>query len=256
MDKHLIELSIKAVLIIVASIFIFILIVKRFLYFRPSLHFLPTRENYQEINNGHLNGWLLPGPNRAHGEKSKIILLCHGNGGNISHKEEKMISMRIMGYSVFVFDYSGYGKSGGVPSEQQLYDDASAIVALFRQTYQPEQIILYGESLGGPIATYVARRYSIPTLILESPLPSIKAVIETKYPMISFLSFLFPEFDTASYLNGYKGKSLLMHSHTDDIIPYESIKNLIMFSTEHIVIEGSHNNPIIPWDKIKIFLEK
>ena len=105
MDKHLIELSIKAVLIIVASIFIFILIVKRFLYFRPSLHFLPTRENYQEINNGHLNGWLLPGPNRAHGEKSKIILLCHGNGGNISHKEEKMISMRIMGYSVFVFDY-------------------------------------------------------------------------------------------------------------------------------------------------------
>ena len=250
MDNHLFEICIKTLLIIVSAIFICVLIIKRFIYFRPSSNFFQQKENYQEINHGHLNGWLLS-------EKSnRIILFCHDNYGNISYKQEKILAMRAMGYSVLIFDYSGYGKSGGIPNEQQLYDDASSMVALLRQTYKPEQIILYGESIGVPVATYVARRYSIPTLILESSLPSIKEMIKTNYPMLAFFSFLFPEFDTASYLDGYKGKSLILHSMSDEIIPYDTVQPLIKLCSQHILIEGSHSNPIIPWEQIKIFIEK
>lgn len=250
MNKQFIEIMCKIALVFVVFIFICLLLIKRFIYFRPSNHFLPTQEKYDIVNHEHLYGWLLENKN-----SNKIILLCHGNYGNISHKEGKMIDMRNLGYSVLAFDYSGYGKSGGVPNEQRLYDDASMMVALLRQTYQPDQIIIYGESLGGPIATYVARRYSIPTLILEAPLPSVKILIKNKYPVISFISFLFPEFDTEAYLKGYKGKSLIMHSVDDKKIPYSSVQNLVSLCSQHIQIQGSHSNPVIPWEKVKIFIE-
>jgi hypothetical protein len=254
MNNQLLEVFIKAGIIVVAAIFICVLITKRFIYFRPSSTFLELNEkynqHYKEINHGHLNGWLFSG------NSNKIILFCHDNYGNISYKQEKILAMKSMGYSILAFDYSGYGKSSGVPSEQQLYDDASAMVAMLRQTYNPEQIILYGESIGAPIATYVARRYSIPTLIIESSIPSIKEIIKNNYPVLSFFSFLFPEFDTASYLDGYKGKSLILHSTSDEIIPYESVKPLIKLCSQHILIEGSHSNPAIPWEKVNIFIEK
>lgn len=250
MNKQFIEIISKIVLILVVFIFICLLLIKRFVYFRPSNHFLPTKEKYHIINHEHLYGCLLE--NKS---SDKIILLCHGNFGNISHKETKMIEMRNLGYSVLCFDYSGYGKSQGVPSEQRLYDDASSMVALLRQTYKPEQIILYGESLGGPIATYVARKYSIPTLILDSPLPSIKILIKNKYPFVSFLAFLFPEFDTEAYLRGYNGKSLIMHSTEDKKIPYSSVQNLISLCSQHIQMKGSHSYPFIQWEQVKIFIE-
>lgn len=252
MDTKLKETLIKASLIFMTVLFIFTLLIKRFIYFRPSYHFIQTKEKYLDINHGHLNGWLLENEK----ETAKIILICHGNGGNISYEESRMVALRNLGYSVLAFDYSGYGKSGGVPSEQQLYDDASAMVALLRQNYNPEQIIIYGVSIGGPVATYIARRYSIPTLILESPLPSIQALIESKYPMFSFVKPLFPEFDTSSYLDGFRGKSLLLHSLTDEVIPYDSVKKLINLCSLHIQIRGSHSYPEIPWEDVKTFIEK
>lgn len=251
MNKQLTETLIKVGLIIVVIIFVGLLLIKRFVYFRPSSHFLPTQETYKVVRHGHIHGWHVDGD----GSSDKIILLCHGNSGNISHREGKISGLRALGYSVMAFDYSGYGKSAGVPSEQQLYDDASMMVAMLRQTYTPDQIILYGESLGGPIATYAARRYSISTLILESPLPSMKTLIKHKFPMVSFLAFLFPEFDTASYLNGFKGRSLLLHSPTDEVIPYQSVMELQQMCTVHIPMDGSHNNPIVPWGQIKEFIE-
>lgn len=249
MNKKLTEILIKLSLVILVVIFITLMLIKRFVYFKPSSHFLPTKETYKVVRHNHLHGWLLEA------ESDSIILLCHGNTGNISHCENKIVALHNLGYSVLAFDYSGYGKSSGIPNEQQLYDDASTMVALIRQTYSPDKIILYGESLGAPIATYVARRYSISILILESPLPSVKLLIENKFPLWQIYSFLFPEFDTAAYLKGYKGKSLVMHSPTDQIIPYTSATNIFQMCNHHIQLDGSHNNLIIPWNQIKEFIE-
>ena len=246
MRKHSIEIGIKILLVFVVIIFIFILLVKRFVYFRPSSTFLQKEEKYQIIKHGHLYGWLLENK-----QSDKIILLCNGNTGNMSYNQGKIISLRNLGFSVLAFDYSGYGNSGGVPTEQQLYDDASSMTALIRKTYNQEKIVIYGEFLGGSVATYVARRYSIPTLILESPIPSVKEMIKNKYPMICFLSFLFPEFDTASYLNGYRGKSLILYS-TSDEINYDSLNILIQLCSEQIKIDDQN---YIPLDKVKAFID-
>lgn len=251
MDKQQTETLVKISITVAVIIFLSVILIKRFLYFRPSFHFKNTQEPYKVINHGHLHGWLLETP-----QSSKIILFCHGNRGNISFCEHKVSNLKNLGYSVLVFDYSGYGKSGKVPSEQQLYDDASAMTALLRQQYPIENIILYGESMGGPIATYAARRYSIPTLILEGPLPSVKIFVEHKHQIFNWLSFLFPEFDTYSYLYGYKGRSLLLHSPTDEVIPYQSTLHLQQIATKHIPIDGSHNNAIIPWEEIRNFIEQ
>jgi pimeloyl-ACP methyl ester carboxylesterase len=249
-DKLLTEMLIKAALVILVALIVIVLLVKRFIYFQPSSHFISTQEAYKPVRHGHLHGWLL----EANGS-NKIILFCHGNGGNISHTENKVVALKNLGYSVLVFDYSGYGKSSGSPSEQQLYDDVSNMTAMLRQQYQPDQIVLYGESLGGPIATYAARRYSIPTLILEAPVPSMKILIQYKYAMLSLISSLFPEFDTMAYLSGYKGRSLLLHSPTDENIPYNSTLHLHPYVTKHIPIDGSHLSPIIPWRDVKAFID-
>jgi fermentation-respiration switch protein FrsA (DUF1100 family) len=250
MNKQFIEFICKISLVFVIFIFISILLIKRFVYFNPSKHFVSIQENFDIVNNQHLHGWFLQNKN-----SNKVILLCHGNFGNISHKQRKMIEMRNIGYSVLAFDYSGYGKSKGSPNERNLYDDASMMVSLLLKTYKHEQIILYGESLGGPVATYVARKYCIPTLILEGPLPSVKILIKNKYPILSFIAFLFPEFDTETYLKDYKGKSLIMHSTEDKKIPYSSVQKLIDLCSQHIQIKGLHNDPVIPWEKVKIFIE-
>lgn len=129
------------------------------------------------------------------------------------------------------------------------------MTAYLYKLYSPQNIIVYGESLGAPIAVFVARRYSIPTLILDSPLPSIKIFIKSKYPALSFISFIFSEFDTEFYLTGYKGRTLMFHSKNDDIIPFESTINLQKIVTKFIPITGTHNNPDIPWNEIKNFIE-
>ena len=239
---------VKIILVIITSIILLVLIIKRFIYFRPSTELLPTTENYKVIKNQHLHGWLLDGQN------NKIILYCHGNAGNISHREHKTKALNSLGYSVLIFDYSGYGKSSGVPSEHQCYEDACLMILLLLENYKPDQIILYGESIGGPIATYTARRFNIQKLILDSPLPSIKNLIEFKFNL-EFLSFLFPEFNTEIYLNGYMGKTLLLHSTQDEIIPYQTILHLEPYVSYFIPMTGTHNNPTSPWDKIKEFIE-
>jgi len=244
------ENIIKVLLVILVLGFVSVCLIKRFGLFKPSSNFVNTQEAYKVVTQGHLYGWLLENPN-----SDKIILFLKGNSGNVSHCESKVRSLRDLGYNVMVFDYSGYGKSSGVPSEQQLYKDTSYIVSLLRQQYTQDKIILYGFSMGGSVATYVALRYSIPVLILEAPLPGIKQLIKHRYPYLSFLSIFFPEFDTANYLSKYKGRSLILHSPTDEIIPFESVQELIPMCTKFIQIDGSHNFPIIDWQEVKNFID-
>lgn len=227
---------------------IVIMLIKRFLYFRPSSHFISFSESFRSIQHYHLNAWFFESPS------DKVILFCQGNSGNMSNRESKIVSLKNLGYSVLIFDYSGYGKSLGVPSEQQVYDDGCLMMSLLRQTYQSEKIILYGESLGCAVATYVARRYGIQKLILESPVVKIQNIISYKFKLLSIFSCFFPEFDTESYLNGYVGKSMIIHSPSDDIIPYELTKNLRDLCTIHIQSSGSHNYQNIPYNEIQKFL--
>lgn len=239
--------------VLLASIvlfFILLLLIKRFVYFRPSYEFMQPKDTFLDVYEGNLHAWFRQGtvPNSA-------ILFCHGNAGNLSYRQDKVIELCKTGYSVLIFDYSGFGRSRGVPNEQLCYSNASMFVEYLKRNGFTT-IIPYGESLGAPVAMYVARRYNLPKVILESGLPSVSTLIKHNYPKLSFLRFLFPEFDMELYIKGYYGKSLLLHSIDDEIIPYSSIKTMINLVSKFIEMKGLHNSPQIPWEEVRNFILK
>jgi pimeloyl-ACP methyl ester carboxylesterase len=239
-------------LVVLVITIITVLLIKRFIYFQPSTEFIQYSNKYQDISEGNLHGWFI-------GKKVNqlSVLICHGNGGNISHRQSIIDSLDELGYSVMIFDYSGYGRSKGIPSETQLYHDASVFAEMLIEFVDKENIILYGESIGAPIATYIARKYHINTLIIDSGLPSIKKYIKSRFSVLgALLSFLFTEFNTELYLDGYKGNTLVMHSPTDEVIPYLITDVIRNSATEVINIQGTHNNRIIPWDRVDSFIKK
>jgi uncharacterized protein len=240
---------VKIVLIIIVLFFVTVLIIKRFAYFSPSYNFVAPKDNYQDIREGNLHAWY------KKGTSDKVILFCHGNAGNLSYRQEKLIPFSKMGFSVLIFDYSGFGQSRGVPNEQLCYANADMFINyLVRKGYKLENIIPYGESLGGAVAAFVARKYNLPKVILESALPGVKYLIKSWYPALSYLSIIFDDFNTVSFMQGYRGKSLVMHCVNDEIVPYQTITELKSLTTKFIDMEGSHNNPIIPWEEIQKFI--
>jgi hypothetical protein len=239
----------KIICVIVVFLFVLTLIIKRFAYFRPTYGLLPPQENFLDIYEGNLHAWY------KEGTSGKIILFCHGNGGNISHRQDKLLELLKLGHAILIFDYSGFGQSRGVPNEDILYSNADMFYNyLLRKGYPKSSIIPYGESLGSAVACYIARKYKTPKVIIESGIPSIKDIVEKKIK-IPLIGHIFYEFDTISFLIGYSGKILIMHCVNDEIVPYELMAPLKQHSTVFIDLDGSHNSPVIPWDRIDSFIK-
>lgn len=120
-----------------------------------------------------LFGWYVEGP-----ADRPVILWCHGNAGNIINRLENLRALHRHGLSVFLFDYRGYGRSQGRPSEEGRYQDAiGAYDYLTRvRMIRLERIVLFGRSLGAAVAAELAVQKPAAGLILESCFPSIEAV--------------------------------------------------------------------------------
>jgi uncharacterized protein len=117
-----------------------------------------------------IHAWYIPGP-----ENHRTLLFFHGNAGNIS---DRLTSIRIfheLRLSVLIIDYRGYGKSEGRPHEDGTYIDAEAawLYLVEEKGLSPEDILIFGRSLGGGIATWLARQKPTAALILESTFSSI-----------------------------------------------------------------------------------
>lgn len=228
-------------LIIIISTLIILFIIgvfKRIFYFKPCKKYLEFNQNYEEFNIKNLYGLAL------NKNFNRVIIYFPSNKKNISYVQDKLASLHNLGYNVITFDYSGFGRSKGIPNEQQLYNDACLIVAMTIQYYSNNNIILYGEQIGSALATYVARRYNIPYLILESPIVNIKYIFN---PRIRKLLHIFcKEFDTIIYLPGYLGNVLILYTENDYIdkfIPFTKLQILI------------GNNIDLPFESIKEFIE-
>ncbi|MCS6814450.1 MAG: lysophospholipase, partial [Cyanobacteria bacterium] len=120
----------------------------------------------------HLHGWWIPA-RQPHG---KVLLYLHGNTNNIGANVEHAGRFHRLGFSVLLVDYRGYGQSeGSFPSEQQVYADAEAAwhYLVQQRGINPEQIVIYGHSLGGAIAIELATRHPQASgLIVESSFTS------------------------------------------------------------------------------------
>ena len=152
---------------------------------------------------------------------SGVILWCHGNAGNIINRLDNLKLLYQSGLSVFLFDYRGYGRSQGKPSEAGFYQDAlGAYDYLTRiRMIRPEQLVLFGRSLGAAVAGELAVQKPASVLILESAFPSIEAVAKFYYGGLPVHRLLGADFSLIDRLSQLTLSKLIIHGDQDDIIP-------------------------------------
>jgi len=192
-----------------------------------------------------LFGWFIPSQS-ARG----VLLFFHGNAGNISHRLESIQIFHQLGLDVFIFDYRGYGQSEGKPSEQGTYKDAEAAWRYLveeRQT-NPSQVIVFGRSLGGVVASWLAQSRTPGALILESTCTSLGDIAATLYPYLPVRLLLRFEYNTAEYLGRVNCPVLIVHSRDDEIMPFSHGRRLFEMAKEpkkFLEITGTHNEGFI-----------
>jgi pimeloyl-ACP methyl ester carboxylesterase len=153
-----------------------------------------------------------------------VVLLSHGNGGNISVRPKLIEALLSQHLSVFIYDYCGYGKSAGQPDVENICGAAlSAYAYLVKERgYKPNQIVLYGESLGAAVSTYLASREPIAALILQSGFTSLRSIAIEKFAWLGvYPDWLFPKppLDTLQTLPGIKVPVLIIHGGQDSLVP-------------------------------------
>jgi pimeloyl-ACP methyl ester carboxylesterase len=184
---------------------------------RPEDFGLQARDLYFETQERvKLHGWLFVRDPRA-----PFLLWCHGNAGNISHRLDNIARLLQHGINVFIFDYRGYGKSGGTLSESGFYQDAEAAwETLVREgPVPPARVVLFGRSLGCAMAADLATRVPAAGLILESGFPHLGAIAKIHYPFIFSERLLSGRYDALSRLKRIKMPVLVIHGDRDTIVP-------------------------------------
>lgn len=206
-----------------------------------------------------LHGWWVP-----HGSPgAPAVLLLHGNGGNISHRLERLRLLHAAGASVFLLDYRGYGRSEGKPSEEGTYLDAEAARRwlLERKDVPASRLVYHGESLGCGVAVELARRHPPAALILDSAFTSVPEMAKRIFslPLSWLVKF---RYDNLAKLPSIRVPLLVLHSPQDDIVPYEMGRRLFEAAAEpkaFVDLRGGHNDAILKSgpayvDALKMFL--
>ena len=189
-----------------------------------------------------ISGWYF-----THPQANKTVLFFHGNGGNISHRGDSIYIFHKLKLNVLIIDYPGYGSSTGQPSEDGLYESASAAwqYLISDKKAKSEDVIIFGRSLGGAVAVDLAARVKAGGLILESTFSSVSDIVKIAFPIMSYFIYLRYSFDSLSKLTHVKYPVLLIHSPDDEVIPFELGKKLftaIQSEKIFLQIEGGHND--------------
>ncbi|MEG3989465.1 alpha/beta fold hydrolase [Microcoleus sp. S28C3] len=182
-----------------------------------------------------------------------VVLYLHGNASNVGSNVEHAHRFHRLGLSVFVMDYRGYGKSqGDFPSESQVYEDAQlAWDYLVKQRgINPNQIYIYGHSLGGAIAIDLAVRHpEAAGLIVEGSFTSTRAMVNFQkglFWMFPIDVLLTQRFDSLSKVDRLQMPVLFIHGAADNVVPVEMSKKLFESAPEpkqlYIVPDGGHTN--------------
>ncbi|MBA7564845.1 hypothetical protein ES708_06514 [subsurface metagenome] len=200
-----------------------------------------------------LSGWFVPARN-----SKGVILVLHGKGGNISTRLTFIDYFnRKLGLSVFIIDYRGYGKSEGRPNEKGTYLDARAAWEYLTgyKKIRPRDIIIFGRSLGGPIAAWLAKEVKARALILDSTFTSIKDIAAELHPYLPVRKFFKFDYSTIDYLKGADIPVLIIHSSEDDYIPFSHAVKLYNAANEprqFLKTRGRHNDNYIKSEEIYI----
>ena len=188
-----------------------------------------------------LHGWYVAAPAGA-----PAVILCHGNAGNIAHRLDWLELFCGLGFAVLLFDYRGYGRSGGTPSEQGTYLDAQAAWGYLTNAkgFSPGSIVIAGESLGGPIAAHLAKDVAPGALILVSTFTSVPNLARALYWYLPVRLLARIQYPTAEYVAHARVPTLVIHSRDDETVPFfhgEELRKRARGPVQLLEIFGDHN---------------
>ena len=190
-----------------------------------------------------LHGWWMPHPS-ARG----TLLYCHGNTGSIAHRIGVFRHLQRLKVNLLAFDYRGYGRSGGTPSEPGLFQDVRAAYQhLVTDLYQdPEEIILFGHSLGGAVAVDCALDCPVAGLVVQSSFTHIRDAAKAMFPTLPLHLAATRQFRSVEKVDKISVPKLFIHGDRDESVPVELGKRLFEVARDpkdlYIVRRAGHND--------------
>jgi fermentation-respiration switch protein FrsA (DUF1100 family) len=189
--------------------------------------------------------------NPVSGRGGKTVLLSHGNSGNLIVRMPLIQLLLDCGASVLVYDYRGFGRSSGVPTVEGICQDALAAYDFMVNDLglDKEQIVLYGESLGGALSSWLSGVRPVAGLILQSGFTSLKDIAAERLPFLRMYpdwGFAATHLDSMRVVRGEHPPLLVIHGKLDQVVPYHhghavfstAARNKSMLSVSH----GSHGD--------------
>ena len=199
-----------------------------------------------------LHGWYVP---CEHAKAA--VLFSHGNGGNLTHRDDllRVLHARVR-VSVLIYDYRGYGRSQGKPSEAGILADARAARAWLaaREKLDPRKLVMMGESLGGAVAVDLAVREGARALVLQSTFSSLPDVAGYHYPWLPVHWMMRTRLDSRRKIGQYHGPLLQTHGDADTIVPIQFGRRLFEAANEpkqFLVLPGHNHNDYLPYEYFK-----
>jgi fermentation-respiration switch protein FrsA (DUF1100 family) len=193
-----------------------------------------------------LHGWWVParsGPPLAH------LLLAHGNAGNVGDRVLHAALLSGAGLDVLLFDYRGYGRSSGRPSEAGTHLDAHAArsALLARAGVRPDRVGYLGESLGGAVALALALEHPPAALVLMSTFTSVRDVARRHYPFLP--RALVPDaYPSLRRVRALRAPLLVVHGDRDELVPLFHAEALFEAAPDPkrlYVVEGVGHNDLV-----------
>ncbi len=189
-----------------------------------------------------ISAWYVP-----HADAKASVIFCHGNAGNMADRLYDLKLLNELGYNVLMFDYRGFGDSGGNPTEVGTYEDAEAAWRHVTEAREesPGRIVLIGRSLGGAVAIELATRYEPGALVVESTFTRLADVGRIHYPLLPVSLLLKHRYESAGKVGAIHCPKLFLHGSHDALIPVSMARRLFEAAAEpkrFIETPGGHGD--------------
>lgn len=176
-------------------------------------------------------------------DSKKAIIYFGGNAENVEYNSQEF-SENLSEYAVYLVNYRGYGGSSGTPTEEAIYADALSVHDDVTRNY--ESISIIGRSLGSAVATYVASKRPIDSLVLITPFDSVQSVAQSQFPIYPMGLLLKDKHDSYNRAKDIQARTLIIAAELDRIIKMPHTKRLLEgFDSKvdfHVIQGADHNN--------------
>jgi uncharacterized protein len=170
-----------------------------------------------------------------------VVVFFHGNGGSLPMSAQILPYFQKRGYGIYLCEYRGYSGNPGSPTEEGLYEDGRACMRWLQgEGYSPDQIAIYGESIGTGVAVQMAVEMPPKTVILTSPFTSMVEMARRNYSFYPVSIMLKDRYDSLSKIGKIKSPLLILHGDADGMVPMDIGKTLFEAANEPKAFQPIH----------------